>query len=202
MAVNAPNPRAKNQYGHIVRWVPEGGDHGAGRFAWDLFVVAGNPAVHGDAYAGSANITADNMFNSPDGLAFDSTGALWIQTDGNYSNEGDFAGQGNNQMLVADTETGAISRFLVGPMEAEVTGLTWSVASTAPPCSSASSTPARTATATSPTAATRCRAPASSRCAATTAARSAEASGGRQPGLRAASPRVGAEAEVAPFPLV
>ncbi len=33
---------------------------------------------------------------------------------------------GNNQMLVADTQTGEIRRFLVGPNECEVTGATWS----------------------------------------------------------------------------
>ena len=66
------------------------------------------------------------MFNSPDGLAFDSRGGLWIQTDGSYSNAKDYAGQGNNQMLLGNTETGEISRFLVGPNECEVTGITWS----------------------------------------------------------------------------
>lgn len=125
-SVNGPNPREKNNYGQIVRWMPENGDHTATGFAWDLFVLAGNPTVHSDAYAGSKNVTADNMFNSPDGLAFDSTGLMWIQTDGNYSNEGDFAGMGNNQMLIGDPETGEIKRFLVGPNECEVTGITWS----------------------------------------------------------------------------
>ena len=106
--------------------MPAGGDHTADAFTWDLFVMAGNPTVHQDAYAGSKNITADNMFNSPDGLKFDSQGGLWIQTDGNYANAKDFAGQGNNQMLVANTETGEIKRFLVGPKECEITGITWS----------------------------------------------------------------------------
>ena len=32
----------------------------------------------------------------------------------------------NNQMLYGDPKTGEIKRFLVGPNEAEVTGLTWS----------------------------------------------------------------------------
>ena len=124
--VGGPNPRAKNLYGQIVRWKPDGGDHLAGGFAWDLFVVAGNPLVHDDDRAGSANVDKDNMFNSPDGLAFDRNGMLWIQTDGKYSNSGDFDGQGNNQMLVGDPETGEIQRFLVGPRECEVTGITWS----------------------------------------------------------------------------
>lgn len=126
MPVNGPNPREANDYGQIVRWRPEGGDHGADRFAWDLYVMAGNPTVHKDAKAGSSNITPGNMFNSPDGMAFDSTGLLWIQTDGEDTNEGDFAGQGNNQMLVGNPDTGEIARFLTAPRGAEVTGLCWS----------------------------------------------------------------------------
>ena len=123
---NGPNPRPANKYGQIVRWVPEGGDHVSTKFSWDLFVLAGNPDVHSDDKAGSSNISSANMFNSPDGISFDSNGFLWIQTDGKTSNEGDFAGMGNNQMLVADTVTGEIRRFLVGPNECEVTGATWS----------------------------------------------------------------------------
>ena len=124
--VGGPNPRKGNRYGQIVRWVPENGDHTAGKFRWDLFVMAGNPKVHQDAYAGSDNLNSDNSFNSPDGLKFDSKGGLWIQTDGNYTNTGPFAGQGNNQMLLGNTRTGRIDRFLVGPRQCEVTGLCWS----------------------------------------------------------------------------
>lgn len=125
--VSGPNPRKENHYGQIVRWLPAGGDHLAAGFSWDLFVMAGNPSVHGNAYAGSENVNAINMFNSPDGLAFDKRGVLWIQTDGNYSNKNDFSGQGNNQMLAADPDTGELRRFLVGPKECEVTGSTWSI---------------------------------------------------------------------------
>ncbi|TKZ22468.1 PhoX family phosphatase [Shimia litoralis] len=125
-SVNGPNPRDDNRYGQILRWVPDNADHAADGFAWDLYALAGNPDVHDDAYAGSENINSGNMFNSPDGMAFDSTGLLWIQTDGKYSNEGNFAGMGNNQMLCGDTTTGEIRRFLVGPKECEVTGLCWS----------------------------------------------------------------------------
>ena len=124
--VGGVNPREGNQYGQIVRWRPNGNDHTAKGFAWDLFVIAGNPEVHQDDRAGSANINKGNMFNSPDGVHFDSNGMLWIQTDGKYTNEGDFAGQGNNQMLLADPVSGEIRRFLVGPRECEITGMTWS----------------------------------------------------------------------------
>ena len=124
--VGGPNPRKANKYGQIVRWQAANDDHTAEDFSWDLFVVAGNPTVHSDDRKGSGNVNADNMFNSPDGLKFDTRGGMWIQTDGKYSNKDDFAGMGNNQMLLGNTETGEINRFMVGPKECEVTGLTWS----------------------------------------------------------------------------
>ena len=127
MSPNGPNPREANNYGQIVRWRPAGGDHGADGFVWDLYVMAGNPAVHGaGAKAGSANINDGNLFNSPDGMVIDTTGLIWIQTDGDDSNEGDYAGMGNNQMLAGDPVTGRIERFLTGPNGSEVTGLCWS----------------------------------------------------------------------------
>ncbi|MCG9681694.1 PhoX family phosphatase [Vibrio sp. Isolate23] len=125
--VGGPNPRKENHYGQIVRWVPQNGDHTSEGFEWDLYLIAGNPTVHkGNLYAGSENINENNMFNSPDGIGFDKAGRLWIQTDGNYSNKGDFAGQGNNQMLCGDPMTGEVRRFLTGPVACEITGLTFS----------------------------------------------------------------------------
>ncbi|WP_417278457.1 PhoX family protein [Celeribacter sp.] len=123
---SGPNPRDTNNFGQIVRWRPENEDHAADAFAWDLYVMAGNPTVYDNAYGGSENVNEGNMFNSPDGMAFSSDGYLWIQTDGDDSNEGEFEGQGNNQMLIGNTETGEIGRFLTAPNGAEVTGLTWS----------------------------------------------------------------------------
>lgn len=125
-AVNGPNPRAENNYGQIVRLYPSNDDHATATFTWDLYVMAGNPTVHDDTYGGSSNINEGNLFNSPDGMMFDSAGLLWIQTDGSDDNEGDFAGMGNNQMLAGDPATGQIERFLTGPNGSEVTGLTWS----------------------------------------------------------------------------
>ncbi len=121
------NPREKNQYGQVVRWIPTEDNHAADTFNWNLFVLAGNPAVHKKGFlAGSKNVTSGNMFNAPDGLHFDSQGKLWIQTDGKYSDNEDFAGMGNNQMLLANPETGEIKRFMVGPKECEVTGFAYS----------------------------------------------------------------------------
>ncbi|PTX57018.1 hypothetical protein C8N43_1683 [Litoreibacter ponti] len=125
-SVNGPNPREANNYGQIVRWFPADDNHASDTFDWDLYVMAGNPKVAEGLYAGSDNINEGNLFNSPDGMMFDSTGLLWIQTDGDDDNEGEFEGMGNNQMLAGDPVTGQIERFLTGPNGSEVTGLTWS----------------------------------------------------------------------------
>ncbi len=132
--VDDANPRASNNWGQIVRWRESGGDATATTFEWDLFLLAGNPIAfpdRSDARSGSSNITADNTFNSPDGLGFDGDGRLWIETDGNFSNTGNYEGQGNNQVLAADPTTGEVRRFLTGPSGCEITGLTFSPDSTA-----------------------------------------------------------------------
>jgi secreted PhoX family phosphatase len=123
-AVGPANPRDNNVWGHIVRWNEANEDATATTFTWDIFVMAGQPSVTGTR-APSSNISAANLFNSPDGLAFDSFGRLWIQSDGSYANTGDFANMGNNQMLAADPTTKEIRRFLVGPSGCEITGITF-----------------------------------------------------------------------------
>ncbi|MFP1726209.1 PhoX family protein [Lonsdalea quercina] len=125
MPLNPANPRPKNVYGQIIRW-DEHGDATAQAFAWDMYALCGNPIAHPEGVnRGTPNITAENTFNSPDGLGFDREGRLWILTDGNYSNTGDFAGQGNNQMLAGDPVSGEIKRFMVGPKSCELTGITF-----------------------------------------------------------------------------
>lgn len=127
--VDEANPRASNAWGHILRWSEAKGDPKSLSFTWDIFLLAGNPVAfpdRNDPRSGSANVTPDNLFNSPDGLYFDQSGRLWIQTDGNFSNSGNFQGMGNNQMLAADVDTGEVRRFLVGPSGCEITGLAFS----------------------------------------------------------------------------
>jgi secreted PhoX family phosphatase len=121
-AVDAPNPRANNVYGHIIRWREQGNDPQATRFAWDVFVLCGDPSMPDAAKHG--NIQGD-IFGSPDGLWFDARGVLWIQTDISASvlNKGDYANVGNNQMLAADPLTKEVRRFLTGPNGCELTGV-------------------------------------------------------------------------------
>ncbi len=122
-SVDAANPRAKNIYGQILKFSPKNGDHTSREFVWDTFVLAGNPALKSGLEKGSNNINVNNMFNSPDGLAFDNAGRVWIATDGDYSNKGDYEGMGNNQLLCADPYSGEIRRFATGPVACELTGI-------------------------------------------------------------------------------
>lgn len=120
--LNAANPRAQNVFGHIIRWREAGNDPAAARFHWDLFLLAGDPQHPDEAKRG--NIRGD-AFGSPDGLWFDDSGLLWIQTDVSAStqNRGHYERLGNNQMLCADARSGEIRRFLTGPRGCEVTGV-------------------------------------------------------------------------------
>ncbi|MDP5135769.1 PhoX family phosphatase [Rheinheimera baltica] len=116
---DAANPRAANVTGHIIRW-NERDTQAATTFDWDIFLLAGDV---GTATPGTElTLTADNHLASPDGLWFDKNGLLWIQTDMSGSQQGE-GPYGNNQMLVADPVTRNIKRFLVGPTDCEVTGI-------------------------------------------------------------------------------
>lgn len=119
--VDAANPRARNPYGHIIRWQEQGTAHAGVKFTWDIFLFGGPTGTRTQA---SSNVTLDetNHFASPDGLWFDSRGLLWIQTDmsGDQLADEPF---GHNQMLATDPETRELRRFLVGPIDCEITGV-------------------------------------------------------------------------------
>lgn len=118
------NPRKPNPYGSIVRLREPDGDHEALTFGWDIYLLAGDPQ-----YDASVRLSGDDIFGSPDGLAVDADGRLWIATDVSNSVllKGDkgYDRIGNNQVLAADPRTGDIRRFLVGPRGCEVTGITF-----------------------------------------------------------------------------
>ncbi|MDX1677803.1 PhoX family phosphatase [Arsukibacterium sp.] len=113
------NPRANNSTGHIIRW-NERETQEAMTFDWDIFLLAGD--VGTETPGTELVLDADNHLASPDGLWFDKNGLLWIQTDMSGSQQGE-GPYGNNQMLVADPVTRQIKRFLVGPTDCEVTGI-------------------------------------------------------------------------------
>ena len=119
---SAANPRKSNRHGHILRWQGANGDHGATDFVWSIYLLAGRGSGTGD----ESTVAPGDFFGSPDGLAFDIDGRLWIQTDGTQprDNVPGAPALGNNQMLVSDPQTGDLRRFLVGPKGCEITGWT------------------------------------------------------------------------------
>jgi uncharacterized protein len=121
--VDAANPRANNTMGQIIRW-KEQGDFSGERFEWNHLLLAGDPANTRNQAQG--NIVGD-PFSSPDTIAFDDRGVLWIGTDMSNSaiGKGELARLGNNQLLACNPSTGEVRRFLTGPVGCELTGATW-----------------------------------------------------------------------------
>jgi len=120
--VDAANPRANNTMGQIIRW-KEQGDFSGESFQWNHLLLAGDPA--NPRAEAQGNIRGD-MLAGPDTIAFDPRGLLWIGSDHSASGQGEFARMGNNALLACDPGTGEVRRFLVGPMNSELTGATWS----------------------------------------------------------------------------
>lgn len=142
--LNAANARVGNKNGHIVRWREIDTQAGT-RFVWDVYLF-GARADGGQ----SENLSAlgeDNDFSSPDGLYFDqrttgAAGLLWIQTD-----DSAYSDVTNCMMLAAipghvgdghatitrdgqatikgkNATPDTVRRFLVGPFDSEITGVT------------------------------------------------------------------------------
>ncbi|WP_318467626.1 PhoX family protein [Photobacterium leiognathi] len=131
-STNPANPRLNNKFGHIIRW-----DEGENptEFDWDIFVF-GSPS-NGDEETNRSGLTDLNQFASPDGLAFDQRGIMWIQTDNGadeveeYTNDQMLAvvpsqllDDDDNQTVIASSNQGELKRFFVGPNGCEVTGFT------------------------------------------------------------------------------
>jgi len=137
-STNPANPRLNNSTGHIIRWQES---DNAELFSWDIFVF-GAPE-DGTAEVNRSGLAELNQFASPDGLAFDARGIMWIQTDNGAPELTEYT---NDQMLAVvpsqlTTDSGelatinsdnqaALKRFFVGPNGAEVTGLAFSPAQT------------------------------------------------------------------------
>lgn len=145
-ATSAPG----NINGHILRMKETGGENAATTFTWDVYLFG----AQSDASLTQVNLsalTADQDFSSPDGLWFSAkTGLCFIQTDdGAYTDAtncmmlvgvpgqvGDGATatlsytKADGSKLDVATRVGAkpaadkLRRFLVGPKDCEITGIT------------------------------------------------------------------------------
>ncbi|TWS95694.1 PhoX family phosphatase [Reyranella sp. CPCC 100927] len=83
---NPANPRAANVHGHILAMIPPGGrgkdaDHAADVFTWTIPILAGDPSKPEQGAKYHPGVSSDGWFSSPDNVAFDAKGRLWIATD-------------------------------------------------------------------------------------------------------------------------
>jgi hypothetical protein len=119
--VNPANPRADNRFGHIVEMLPDGRDHAAPRFTWDILVRCGDPAIASVGATFNRNTSKDGWFGMPDMCAIDADGRLWIGTDGNFPSR---TGR-NDGVWALETEgaaRGTSKLFFKCPFGAELCG--------------------------------------------------------------------------------
>lgn len=122
-APDAANPRPANVHGHVIELLPplsgQARDHGADRYAWDFFLLGGNPDVSAHHARYHRGVSHRGWLSCPDNLAFDPGGRIWIATDGMPKSgvadalyAADCAGPGR----------ALTRRFFAVPRGAEVTG--------------------------------------------------------------------------------
>ena len=140
---------AGNNNGHIIRIKETGGESAATTFTWDIYLF-GSQANGDAALVNLSGLTDDQDFSSPDGLWFSrNTKLCWIQTDdGAYTDVTNCmllagvpggVGDGAAAMLAHPVAGGTVDvttyvgkkptadtlrRFLVGPKDCEITGIT------------------------------------------------------------------------------
>jgi secreted PhoX family phosphatase len=117
--VDEANPRPENTYGHIIEITEDGDDHAATTFAWDIFMLCGNPEDEDSYFAGFPKEKVSGIA-CPDNITFDINGNLWISTDGQPGtlevNDGLFA------TPVDGPERGYLKQFFAVVTGAECSG--------------------------------------------------------------------------------
>ena len=147
-ALDAANPRNYNDpeggkgnvNGHIIRLHEDADTTTAITFKWDIYLFGAEAKMAQNINLSGLN--DNNDLSSPDGMWFDPRGVLWIQTD-----DGAYTDTTNCMMLAAlpgkvgdgtrattssgqETIVGAqvtdqtLRRFLTGPKDCEITGVT------------------------------------------------------------------------------
>jgi uncharacterized protein len=132
------NPRVPNLNGHIIELTERHNDHAAKTFSWNIFLLCGNPELNlltresqltpglpsnATFFAGYAQVDKLGKIASPDNIAFDNGGNLWIATDG-QPGAADI-GRPNDAIHAVATEgrdRGHLRQFLSGPVESEICG--------------------------------------------------------------------------------
>jgi secreted PhoX family phosphatase len=134
--VNAANPRPENTSGHIIEIAEHADDATSTRFAWNVFLLCGNPQTGryimdsrdvapgkvgstDTYYGGYPNVAEVSPVHCPDNLGIDPQGRLWIVSDT------DDRHRPNNGCFVVPTagpERGRLQQLASGPLGCEVCG--------------------------------------------------------------------------------
>ena len=84
--VDAVNSRPENKWGHIIELIPPGAgkdaDHAAAQYGWDMLILCGDPSKPETGAKFHPGTTTDGFFMTPDNIAFDPKGRMWVATDG------------------------------------------------------------------------------------------------------------------------
>ncbi|QCW50581.1 PhoX family phosphatase [Nocardioides dongxiaopingii] len=110
-------PAAGNRHGYVLELVEDRGRHTGLAFGWNLMLVCGDPAS-AETWFGGFDKRLVSPISCPDNVAFDSSGNLWVSTDGNAlgSNDGIF------RVPTSGLERGRVAQFLTVPPGAEACG--------------------------------------------------------------------------------
>jgi hypothetical protein len=79
--VDEANPRAENEFGHIIEVTEDGDDAASTTFTWDILLLCGEPEDPSTYFAGFPKESV-SAISCPDNVNFDLAGNLWISTDG------------------------------------------------------------------------------------------------------------------------
>jgi secreted PhoX family phosphatase len=122
--VDAVNPRAENAHGQVVELVPPGegadADHAATEFGWNMLILAGDPAKEGSgAMYGEGS---EAWLSSPDNVAIDPQGRLWISTDQGGAQAENNIPDGMYCCDLSGDSRAAVKFFFAAPVGAEMCG--------------------------------------------------------------------------------
>jgi secreted PhoX family phosphatase len=114
------NPRTQNRDGHVIELTERGNRADALEFAWNILLVAGDPAKSASTYFSGFPRERVSPISCPDNLAFDSEGNLWISTDGAPGTIG--YNDGLFKVGLTGRDRGNVQQFLAVPQDAETCG--------------------------------------------------------------------------------
>ena len=119
----AANPRAGNEFGHIIELTPDLGDHAADAFSWEILVRCGDPSIAEVGALWNPETSANGWFACPDNSAVDGQGRLWVATDqGEHWGEKTARADGLYALETEGVRRRTAKLFFRCPVDAEMCG--------------------------------------------------------------------------------